>query len=508
MNDNFNPVKYLLDNSDKISILYAEDEEKLRDAVSRYLLRYFKSVDIVSNGQEAYDKYLNNPSYDLIITDLQMPIMSGMELIDKIKTIDINQEMIIISAFSEQEKLMKAIALGINGYILKPIDFKALNTSLYNSIFKINSLKKNQHFQNNLINMVENKTQEIVELSEEKLENLQETIFALVDLIEKRDTYTAGHSGRVAHYSVMIADALHCSIQEIELLEQAAMLHDIGKVTTPDAILLKPWQLDKNEYELIQEHVQVGYELLSQISMYSEHAKIINAHHEHYDGMGYPNGLKGDAIPKLSKIMTIADSFDAMTTQRIYKSKKSIQEAIEELEQQSGKHFDPQIIKVAVEVLKNIVLPKDTTQLPKNNIEKERYAYYFKDNLCNKLYNDRYFEFIINQNILLDSTYDSLIIFKINNLNAYNKKHSWKAGNEIIVNIAEHLIAYSKKHTIFRLRGDIFLTFLSSSENEGYLDYLLQYDTKLSKLDLEAETKQVKLTINDITSIDDMEAFL
>jgi len=500
-----NTVDYLLKFSQNITVLYAEDEPKHQKVMLRYLLRYFKNIDTVSNGKEALQKFNTQKEYDLIITDINMPIMSGMELIEEVKRANKDQEIIVVSAFAEQDKLMKAISLGVNGYILKPADFNDLNTALYNSIFKLNTIKENKNFQENLIAMVEEKTSKIKALSEEKVHNIQESVFALVDLIEKRDTYTAGHSGRVAHYSLMIADALHCSLEEISLLEQAAMLHDLGKVTTPDAILLKPYSLDKSEYKLIQEHVQVGYDLLSKISMYAKHAQIIYAHHEHYDGTGYPRGLKGPETPKLSRIMTIADSFDAMTTQRIYQRRKNLNEAIAELKANAAKQFDPEMVKVACEVLQKITLPRNVTQFPKNSIEQVRYAYYFKDPLYHCLFNDDYFEFMMQQKIVIDATYDVIVALKVNRLKKYNKTHGWKAGNDLLKGIGEHLHDFSESYTYFRIRGDLFVTLMPSLGVQKYIEYLDGYSKELKQLHITTEIAKSNFNIDNFTGFNDID---
>lgn len=141
-------------------------------------------------------------------------------------------------------------------------------------------------------------------------------IFSLVNIIEKRDSYTAGHTQRVAQYSVLIAREMGLNEDRIDDMYRACMLHDIGKISTPDSILLKLGKLSELEYEIIKEHVVVSYELLREVDIYKDIAEIIRHHNEHYDGSGYPQGLKGDEIPMMSQIMTLADSFDAMTTKK------------------------------------------------------------------------------------------------------------------------------------------------------------------------------------------------
>ncbi|MEA1915701.1 MAG: HD-GYP domain-containing protein, partial [Campylobacterota bacterium] len=237
---------------------------------------------------------------------------------------------------------------------------------------------------------------EIEKLHNEKIRNYEETILAFIKMIEERDPYTAGHTARVAKYSKMIATKMGYAKDEVEKLYQAAILHDIGKISTPDSVLLKPSHLNKLEYQLIQQHVKAGYEMLKDVEFYHELIEIMRHHHEHYDGNGYPNGLKGDEIPELSAIMAVADAFDAMTSNRIYKKCKSVKSAIDELINLKGKQFNPKVVEVAVEIFKDIKIDSTINQNPKTIIENERLAYYYKDSLTN-LYNEDYLTVLLNQ---------------------------------------------------------------------------------------------------------------
>jgi len=233
-------------------------------------------------------------------------------------------------------------------------------------------------------------------LKNEQIRNYEETIISFVKMIEQRDTYTAGHTARVAKYSQMIAQKMGLSEEDIQKLTKAAILHDIGKISTPDAVLLKPAKLNDLEYQMIKEHVSVGYEMLKGISIYKELAQIMLHHHERYDGGGYPNGLKGDEIPILSAIMSVADAFDAMTSTRIYKKSKSVAQAVEEIAQLRAKQFHPDVVDAAVEVLKEVKVSPNINQNPTNEIERERLAYFYKDALTG-FYNESYLKLILNQ---------------------------------------------------------------------------------------------------------------
>ncbi|MGM0534216.1 MAG: HD domain-containing phosphohydrolase, partial [Campylobacterota bacterium] len=234
-------------------------------------------------------------------------------------------------------------------------------------------------------------------LKNEQIKNYEETILSFVKMIEQRDTYTAGHTTRVARYCTMIAHQMGLDEKQVQKLEKAAILHDIGKISTPDAVLLKPGKLNDLEYKMIKEHVSVGYDMLKQIGAYSDLAKIMRHHHERHDGSGYPDGLAGDEIPLLSAIMSVADAFDAMTSTRIYKKSKSVSQALQEIEQLSGKQFHPKTANAAVKALEGVTPPPAAQQTPTNEIERERLAYFYKDAQTG-LYNESYLTVMLTQN--------------------------------------------------------------------------------------------------------------
>jgi two-component system, LuxR family, sensor histidine kinase TtrS len=288
-------------------------------------------------------------------------------------------------------------------------------------------------------------------LQHEQITNYEETILAFVDMIEQRDAYTAGHTLRVAKYSRLLAKEIGIDEQTIQKIEKAAILHDIGKIATPDTILLKPGRLNKLEYNLIKNHVAAGYKMLSKVKMYSDLAEIMKYHHEHYDGTGYPYHLKGDEIPIEAHIMIVADAFDAMTTNRIYKGRLSVEEALYELEKNNGTQFHPDIVQAALKSLKHISIHQ-TTQMPKNDLEKQRFSYFFNDYLTG-LYNESYLELLLHEK--QENFYGYLI--KTKHFAIFNKEYGWNKGNELLKLVSNELRSYFKERKIFRIEGDDFL---------------------------------------------------
>jgi putative nucleotidyltransferase with HDIG domain/diguanylate cyclase (GGDEF)-like protein len=290
----------------------------------------------------------------------------------------------------------------------------------------------------------------------ERIKMYEEGIYGLVDLVEQRDTYTAGHSKRVAKYSVMIAKEMGYKKETLDLLYKAGMLHDIGKIVTPDAVLLKPGKLTKNEFELIQEHVTTGYEFLKNMDAYKNIAEIIRYHHEKYDGTGYVEGIKGDEIPILSAIQAVADAFDAMTTNRIYKGRKDVATALKEIKELSGKQFNPKVAEAAQKALKNVKV-KNVSQLPKTKLEMERFVYFFKDSLTD-CFNQKYLEFVLSNNEDDEHfNYKYAVFIYLHNFGKYNKEYGWKNGDKELARIAKELQHIFSKGIIFREEGDDFI---------------------------------------------------
>ncbi len=292
------------------------------------------------------------------------------------------------------------------------------------------------------------------QLERERIANYEETIFSFVNMIEQRDTYTAGHTTRVARYCDMIAREMGIQEQEIQKLKKAAILHDIGKISTPDSVLLKPGKLTTLDYDLIKQHASAGYEMLSQINMYQELTEIVLYHHEKHDGTGYPCRLQGDKIPLLARIMAVADAFDAMTTNRIYKPRMTLEEALVELASQAGSQFHPKIVEIALPVLKDSEPPDKTTQLPETELEKRRFSYFFNDRLTG-LFNEDYLQIVL-QNIWDQQTFRCIHIIHLENLEVYNKEFGWEKGNQVLLSLSCELQESYPEALLFRVYGNDF----------------------------------------------------
>lgn len=497
-------MKNLKELSANLSVLYVEDDKEIAYMFCRYLKKFFKNVTYKENGEEGLDTFKEN-NFDLIITDIEMPKMNGLEMSAKIKQINEEQNILIVSAYSDLQKFLESIKIGIDGYILKPVDFDELNKVLYKVLNKIKKFKESKIYEENLEQLVDMKSEELILLQNEKIEDYKQILYALVDLIESRDIYTGKHSLRVAQYAKLIAVEMGFSKEDCEEIYKAGILHDIGKIAIPDTLLLKPSKLDSNEYTLIKEHVSIGVHMLKKIPMFRKMAKYIESHHERLDGSGYPNGLKGDEIPVLGNILAVADSFDAMTTNRIYKHRKEVDEALKEIESLKGKFFKEEIVEAAKESLKDINIDLSTSQLPQSGLEKERFSYFYKDSLTN-LYNDKYLDIILSKSIYKDNiSYLNLIL--IHDFSQYNKNMGWTKGDEFLKYFAKKLVENFPDNIIFRIHGDDFVI-LSSKDRVITQNDLAFVDETLKEANLTISVDNYDIVDLNIDSLFKLDTFI
>lgn len=496
-------IKELKKLASSISILYVEDDNDTRKAVVKYLKMIFKEVKEAPDGVIGLQEY-KKQHFDIVITDILMPNKDGLEMAKEIKAINPMQEILFMTAFSDSSYLLEAISLNAGGYIIKPINYDTLNELLFKVAQKIDVFRKQKEYEEHLQEMVKQETKKNLKLEKTQIDNYEQTLLSLVELVEKRDTYTGGHSLRVAKYCQLIAKKMGYSKKECDLLYEAGILHDIGKIETPDAVLLKPGKLDALEYKLIQQHVVTGEELLSKISMYKELAKIIGSHHERYDGKGYPRGLKGDEIPELSRIMILADAFDAMTTNRIYKPRMSLQKALEQMQNLSGTQFDPKVAKYALEVLKDIKIDPNIAQLPSSEMEKKRFAFFFTDQDLD-IYNSKYLDLVLIQN-QQSKQFDYAKIIVIHDFAQMKSILGWEKANAFLKDIASFLKKRYVGDFIFVLNNEHFIVL---SKDDIKIDIAI-FNELLTKYDNAVYLESIILDIkkDGINSLSILESIL
>jgi len=275
---------------------------------------------------------------DLIILDYRMPPPDGLEFIRQYRTLRKGADTSIVMITSEKDRDVRhrALELGANDFLNKPADPVEFLARLRNLVALSESRAKLRHRADWLTAQVERATHEIIEREEE-------TIHRLMRAAEFRDNETGAHIVRMGEYAAALGAQAGLSKAECRLLQLATPMHDIGKVSTPDAVLLKPGPLTAEEWVIMRRHTTAGYEILKESSsrVIQLAAQIALAHHEHFDGSGYPAGIAGDAIPLAARICTIADVFDALTSTRPYKAAWDVKAAYAELTRIAGTHVDP-----------------------------------------------------------------------------------------------------------------------------------------------------------------------
>ena len=355
----------------KYKILAVDDEPFNLDLIEA-AFDSFENVDIsyVSNGAEALN-LLNSPEFDVVLLDISMPLMDGLEVLQKIKQQSHLQNLPILMVTANTEREQEALGLGASDFISKPYDIDILCARTINYA-KLNQFNKQITNQNALLEeRVQRRTQELKSALALSKETELEISIRLGRAGESRDPETGGHIKRMSHYSKLLAKLYGLDDAECELILYAAPLHDIGKIAIPDKILLKPARFEKNEFEIMKTHAQIGADMLEgadRFPVLKAGHTIALQHHEKYDGTGYPNGLKGEEIHLYARIITIADVFDALSSRRCYKEPMSEQEVLQIMRDDAGTHFDPHLITIFLENIDKFLeikeIYKDTNCLP------------------------------------------------------------------------------------------------------------------------------------------------
>ena len=282
----------------------------------------------------------NDP--DLIIVDYMMPVLDGIEFIRQLRETPGKESVpiLMITANDQKQVRYQALEVGATDFLTKPVD-KVEFLARANNMLILSDVRKK------LSDRAAWLAEEVHKATTEILQRERETVIRLSKAAEYRDPETGAHILRMAHYSELIAKSMGLSITEQELLLEAAPMHDIGKVGIADGILLKPGRLTQEEMEIMKQHALIGYDILkgSSSKVLQAGADIARAHHEKFDGTGYPNALAGQDIPIFSRIVAVADVFDALTSERPYKKAWSLELAAEHIKANAGSHFDPACVE-------------------------------------------------------------------------------------------------------------------------------------------------------------------
>jgi len=335
-------------------ILIVDDEEPTRRMLARLLEGYGYTCAQAGDAVEARQR-LNQEEYGLILCDVNMPGESGLELVRHVLSTYPHTAAVMVTGLDDPQLANIALEIGAYGYIIKPFEANEVLINVANALRRRRLEIENKAHREKLELIVLERTsalrQAIRSLDEAQKEirlSREETIQRLAIAAEFRDNATAQHIRRMSRYCELLARRYGLDAERCELIRIASPMHDIGKIGTPDHILLKPGTFTREEFQAITRHTDMGYRILdgSEAELLKLAAMIALTHHEKFDGSGYPRGLAREAIPIEGRIAAIADAFDALTTKRVYKPAFPPEQAVEIMQKDRGRHFDPDLLDV------------------------------------------------------------------------------------------------------------------------------------------------------------------
>jgi cyclic di-GMP phosphodiesterase len=335
-------------------ILIVDDEEPIRDFVSAMLTSANYSCTQAESGKEALELLSYGKEFELMLSDLMMPEMDGIALLEASKERFPDMPVIMVTAVTDVSVALGAIRNGAYDYLLKPFERDQLLATVRRALENRRLKVENREYQTNLETLVTTRTEQLRQAFSNLEKSYDITLEALGNALDLKDAETEGHSKRVTAYTIAIARAMGLNSDQIRVIARGAFLHDIGKMAIPDAILRKPGALNDEEVAIMREHCYRGYQILRRIPFLQEASDIVYSHQEKYDGTGYPRGLKGDEIPLGARIFAVADTLDAIRSNRPYRPAQPFPAARAEIQRCTGTQFDPEVVKIFLEMPEHI----------------------------------------------------------------------------------------------------------------------------------------------------------
>jgi putative two-component system response regulator len=308
--------------SNGICVLVVDDEAGVRSLIRFALTREGFGVDTACTVAEARE-LLRTTAYDLVICDYDLPNESGLDLLLHLSQVHPDLPFILLTAHDNTQLARRAIALGALDYMTKPFDVHQLGRVIEQNLERFNTTRRHA-----------------LKVTDEVLSG---TIRALVAAVDAKDPHTATHTARVTRLALTLGRKIALSAEELRVLEFSALLHDVGKIGVPGHVLRKEGPLNDEEWAMIKQHPIGSAAIVSQVGQLSEVATIVRHHHERLDGTGYPDGLAGDAIPGLARLIAVADAYEAMTSDRAYRKAFTPSKAREIIHEELGRHFDEEM---------------------------------------------------------------------------------------------------------------------------------------------------------------------
>jgi putative nucleotidyltransferase with HDIG domain len=331
-------------------ILVVDDEEAIREIVASMLAAAGYACKQAASGLEALALLKSGEEFELMLSDLMMAELDGIGLLERTKEKYPDMPVVMVTAVHDISVALDAIRNGAYDYLLKPFEREQLLATVSRALENRRLKVENRTYQINLESLVAARTDQLQAAIAELKRSYDITLEALGDALDLRDAETLGHSRRVTAFTILIARAMGLPKEQVDVIARGAFLHDIGKMAIPDNILRKPGKLNDDERAIMREHCYHGYQMLKKIPFLAEACDIVYSHQEHFDGSGYPRSLKGGEIPLGARIFSVADTLDAIISDRPYRPARSFAEARKEIMAWTGRQFDPDVVKVFLEI--------------------------------------------------------------------------------------------------------------------------------------------------------------
>lgn len=327
------------------AVLIVDDEDYIRTFLTEALEPVASTVMAVGSAGAAV-KAIEGGDFDIIVCDLFMPGTNGLELLAMAHRCHWDVAMLLVSGRPEVSDVIAALQFQAADFLLKPFDLRVLHESIVRAFRQLTNQREARQTWGAMQHAIQRRNVELESALQQLEQNSQATLEALVAALDAREHETFTHSFRVRAYTMQIARLAGYPPALLAQLEYASLLHDVGKIAVPDSILLKPGKLTAEEYQQMKIHPLVGEEILNRVTFLRVASVTVRHHHERFDGTGYPDGLAGDQIPLGARIFTLADTLDAITSDRCYRKAQSFEAAATEIERCSGSQFDPRLVAV------------------------------------------------------------------------------------------------------------------------------------------------------------------
>jgi putative nucleotidyltransferase with HDIG domain len=345
-------------------LLIVDDEVEVRGVLCDLLGETYECAE-ASSAEEALTQ-LREKNYQLVISDITMSGMTGLEMIPHAKVASPDTVIVMISGMQTIESAINALRLGAFDYLMKPFDLRQAEAAVARALEHHELVAAKRRYENHLEELVDQRTGELDRALDSLESAYRSTLRALTSALETRDAETHGHSERVVTFSLRLGREYGLTSAAMKALEFGSLLHDIGKIGVPDAILRKPAKLTDEEWVKMREHPTHGQQILRGIKFLEGAAKVVAQHHEKWDGSGYPLGLKTEEIDICARIFSVADAFDAITSDRVYRQGRPYEAAAGELNEWSGRQFDPKVVEAFHRVPK-----EDWDELRRRSLERK-----------------------------------------------------------------------------------------------------------------------------------------